>query len=418
MLLQFVLKNYKSFRDEVFLDFTATKKSEFNNSLLSLGSKKILPVAAVFGANASGKSNLYQAFFDMSNYVVNSFKFGGDDDYFLKFLPKPFLLDSTSGKEPTSFEVFFTIPGDDKSKTYNYGFSIDSFGIVEEWLNKKSLSSNEYKNVFYRDRNKLEFGKVKTTSKDNILAALEKQVLVISLGAKLKIDFCKTVTDWFKSNEFADFGDPVNSYFMSRRLPQGFVDEEDVRNKVVHYFSSFDESIKGFEVVKVQTEEDSEDERYLINSLHKKIGSDEKVKLPLSDESAGTLKMFALYPDLKRVLENGSVFFIDELNARLHPLLVRNFIQIFTNPEINKNHAQLVFTTHDSWQLSNKVLRRDEIWFTEKDKDGISSLYSLAEFKDSSGAGIRKDENYEKNYLLGRYGAIPDMGFIIDKEDN
>ncbi len=128
--------------------------------------------------------------------------------------------------------------------------------------------------------------------------------------------------------------------------------------------------------------------------------------------------MFALYPELQEVLQNGSVYFIDELNARLHPLLVRNFILIFLNPEVNVNHAQLIFTTHDTWQLSNRLLRRDEIWFTEKDTDGVSTLYSLADFINEDGTKIRKDESYEKNYLLGKYGAIPTLKTIdMLKED-
>ena len=165
-------------------------------------------------------------------------------------------------------------------------------------------------------------------------------------------------------------------------------------------------------------EGDSKEDAYTINSLHKKIDSDEMAEIPLSLESAGTLKMFALYPELQDVLEKGSVFFVDELNARLHPLLVRNFILTFLNPEINKNHAQLVFTTHDTWQLSNQLLRRDEIWFVEKDMRGISTLYSLADFIDEDGSRIRKDESYEKNYLIGKYGAIPTLKSIdIFRED-
>lgn len=160
------------------------------------------------------------------------------------------------------------------------------------------------------------------------------------------------------------------------------------------------------------TEGDSKESTFKINSLHKKIDSDEMAEIPLGMESAGTLKMFALYPKLQEVLRKGSVYFIDELNARLHPLLVRNFILIFLNPEVNVNHAQLVFTTHDTWQLSNQLLRRDEIWFTEKDSDGVSTLYSLADFVDEDGSKIRKDESYEKNYLLGKYGAIPTLKTI------
>lgn len=214
------------------------------------------------------------------------------------------------------------------------------------------------------------------------------------------------------NNEFADFGNVITNFFMSRLLPEGFVDDEKVREKVVKFFASFDETIKGFEVTKLPQQDDSKDEHFQIDALHKVIGSDELAKIPLQNESAGTLKMFALYPELQEVLDQGGVFFIDELNARLHPLLVRNFILTFLNAEINVNHAQLVFTTHDTWQLSNQLLRRDEIWFTEKDNDGLSTLYSLADFVDEDGSRIRKDESYEKNYLLGKYGAIPSLKTI------
>ena len=115
---------------------------------------------------------------------------------------------------------------------------------------------------------------------------------------------------------------------------------------------------------------------------------------------------------------NIGVLFVDELNARLHPLLARVFIITFLNPEINTKHAQLIFTSHDPWQLNSGILRRDEIWFTEKDSKGISTLYSLADFYDDNGSKIRKDENYEKNYLLGKYGAIPTLKYLeVFKED-
>ena len=232
------------------------------------------------------------------------------------------------------------------------------------------------------------------------------------MGAKLKIEKCKLVRDWFLANEFADFGNAVTNYFMSRRLPKGFVEDEKTRKKVIDYLSSFDKSIKGFRIEEIPQNDDSKDPTYSINTIHKKVGSNETAEIPLGMESAGTLKMFALFSELQEVISKGSVLFIDELNARLHPLLVRSFIMIFLNRETNVNHAQLVFTTHDTWQLSNQLLRRDEIWFTEKDKQGVSTLYSLADFIDEDGSRIRKDESYEKNYLLGKYGAIPTLKTI------
>ncbi len=418
MLIQFNFKNFNSFRDEATLDLSAAKMTEFSERVIFVGGEKILPVAAVYGPNASGKSNVYAAFEYMTNYVVNSFKYGDEVKNFDEIRPHPFLFDKESAQDDTSFEVYFTVPGDKTEKSYNYGFCVGQKGITEEWLNYKAKTARKYKSIFYRDENTLDLSGIPKASRENISIALEKQVLIVSLGAKLRVAKCKLVRDWFLNNEFADFGNVITNFFMSRLLPEGFVDDEKVQEKVIKFFASFDETIKGFEVTRLPQQDDSKDEYFHIDALHKMIGSNELAKIPLQDESAGTLKMFALYPELQEVLNHGGVFFIDELNARLHPLLVRNFILTFLNLENNVNHAQLVFTTHDTWQLSNRLLRRDEIWFTEKDEDGLSTLYSLADFIDEDGSRIRKDESYEKNYLLGKYGAIPSLKTIeFSKEE-
>lgn len=420
MLIQFNFKNFKSFREEATLDLSATKMTEFAERVVSIGSEKILPVAAIYGANASGKSNIYNAFEYMSEYVAESFKYGDEEDEFVEYRPTPFLFDSTTAEEESSFEVYFTLPDDKAEKTYNYGFCVNKEGVTEEWLNSKAKTARKFSTVFYRSvkENELDLSGFPKSSRDNLQVALEKQVLIVSLGAKLKIGKCKAIRDWFLANEFADFGDPFTNFFMSRRLPKGFVEDKAVQQKVVEYFASFDEHIKDFRIEKVPHDGEAKEETYKINALHKMIDSDDMAEIPLGFESAGTLKMFALYPELQEVLEKGSVFFIDELNARLHPLLVRNFLLTFLNPAINAKHAQLLFTTHDTWQLSNQLLRRDEIWFVEKDEQGISTLYSLADFVDVDGARIRKDESYERNYLIGKYGAIPTLKSIdIFKED-
>nr|WP_027870866.1 ATP-binding protein [[Eubacterium] cellulosolvens] len=420
MLIQFNFKNFRSFRDDATLDLSAAKMTEFNDRVISVGSERILPVAAIYGANASGKSNVYSAFEYMAEYVANSLHYGDDPAKFRENRPTPFLFDCVSEDAESSFEVYFTVPGDTSEKSYNYGFCIGKDGVTEEWLNYKTKTAREYKSIIYRsvEENELDLSGLPKPARNNIEVALDKQVLIVSLGAKLKVDKCKLVRDWFLANEFADFGNAYTNFFLSKRLPKEFVEDKVIQQKVVQYFSSFDESIKGFNVEEVPTEGDSKAPTYKINSIHKKIDSDEVAEIPLGMESAGTLKMFALYPELQTVLQNGSVYFIDELNARLHPLLVRNFILMFLNPEVNVNHAQLIFTTHDTWQLSNQLLRRDEIWFTEKNTDGVSTLYSLADFVNEDGVKIRKDESYEKNYLLGKYGAIPFLKTLdILKED-
>ena len=411
MLIQFNFKNFKSFREETTLDLSAARMTEFSDRVVTIGNEKILPVAAIYGANASGKSNIYSAFEYMSKYVVNSFKYGDEEEKFEEYRPTPFLFDSISSDAESSFEVYFTVTGDKAEKIYNYGFCVDREGITEEWLNVKAKTARKYSTVFYRNtvENELDLSGFPKNSRNNIQVALEKQVLIVSLGAKLKISECKIIRDWFLVNVFADFGDIFTNFYLSRRLPSHFVEDKEVQNRVIEYLSSFDEHIKDFKIEKIPYDEENKRDAYKINVLHKMIDSNDMAEIPLSMESAGTLKMFSLYPELQKVLERGSVFFIDELNARLHPLLVRNFVITFLNPEINKNHAQLIFTTHDTWQLSNQLLRRDEIWFVEKNSQQISTLNSLADFVDEDGSRIRKDESYEKNYLIGKYGAIPTL---------
>ena len=419
MLLQFNFKNFKSFRDDTTLDMSATKISEYSERVVTIAKEKILPVAAIFGANAHGKSNVLEAIRFMHMYVVQSFDFGGDNENkktrkgFLK--PTPFLFDNDSKNAESLFEVYFIDPEESGAKTFNYGFTIDSEGINEEWLNYKTKSSRgEFKRIFYRNESESEydFSGIPSKSQENLKIALQKETLIVSLGAKLKIQKLKHIRDWFINNDFADFGEPAENFFLSRLIPENFATDKNVQKKVLKYFSAFDPSIIGFDVEIIKSDSDPDDDHVTIDAIHKMINSDQTAKIPLQNESSGTLKMFALYPMLQEVLDSGGILFIDELNSRLHPLLVRAFMITFLNPDINKKHAQLVFTTHDAWQLNNNGLRRDEIWFTEKDSNGISSLYSLADFVDEAGAKIRKDENYEKNYLLGKYGAIPMLNYF------
>ena len=408
MLIQFTFKNYKSFRDEVTLDLSATKITEFSNQVITKGKEKLLPVSAIYGANASGKSNVYQAFQYMTYYVLESFGFGGDGKQEASYKKTtPFAFDKVSENDESTFEVFFMEPNDNTFKVYNYGFCVNKERVTEEWLNCKAKTSKEYRSIFYRNEDELELDGIPSKWRKNIEVSLEKEALVVSLGAKLKIDKLKLVRDWFLNNEIVDFGDPIETYFRSKMLPKNFEKDKNIQQDVLDYIATFDDSIKAFDVEKIKVELEEDDEKYLIKSYHNMIDSNEKTHISLSDESAGTLKMFSLYPVLQEVLKKGSVLFVDELNAKLHPLLVRNFILTFLNSELNPNHAQLVFTTHDTWQLSNDLLRRDAVWFTDKDANGISSLYSLADFKNEDGSKIRKDESFEKNYLLGKYGAIP-----------
>lgn len=405
MLLQFRFKNFKSFRDDAVLDFTAVCDNK-SDQLVSIGEEKILRAAGIFGANASGKSNVIKAFRYMSDYVADSLNYSQD-----KRAQKltPFLFDNKSKDKESLFEVYFSINSAKGVTIYNYGFCVTQNGVSEEWLNYKTSSKKNYACYFYRNEKEIDLSGIPKKQQENVKVSLEKETLVLSLGSLLKINRLKLVSKWFTDNCVTNFGDPAESEFLSHKVPKGFVDNVTIRNNVVKYLAAFDPSILGFEVKVIKNFDDGK--RIVdIKTKHRNMDGGFTV-LPLRQESDGTLKMLALYQMIMDALSKGSVLVIDELNSRLHPLLERSILLLFLDSEVNNNHAQIVFTSHDLWQMANQILRRDEIWFTEKDSNGVSSLYSLSDFK-----GIKDDNDFLENYMLGKYGAIPHLSPLTRME--
>lgn len=414
MLLQFNFSNHKSFREEASLDLTATGIGEYSNHIFVIGNEKILPVTAIYGANASGKSNLIDAFIYMHYYVFSSFGFDADkSDDKRGFVPPPsFSFDKDSKNKESTYEVYFidkkVIEDKEVITTYNYGFTVNEKGVAEEWLNTKAKTAKEFKTVFYRNENEgsPDLSGIPKKQRDNITVSLGKRTLILSLGARLKVAELEKVYYWFAKNE-TDFSYSLGILVSENKLPRGFADDKNVQKEVVKFLSTFDTDIIDFEVNKVTKGQEGED-AFFVETVHNSIDSDDFFKIPLHHESSGTLRMFSLYQCIKDTLKRGAVLVLDELNASLHPVMLANIIKTFTDKETNPNGAQLIFTTHDATQLDSSSLRRDEIWFTEK-VNSQSQLYSLADFEDEGGNKIRKDENYRKNYLVGKYGAIPHL---------
>lgn len=408
MLIQFRFKNFKSFRDDNVLDFSATEDTENEYRIAKVGDERILTAAGIFGANASGKSNVIKAFRYMMEYVTSSVVYSRDKVRGINRLT-PFLFDNKSKDAESLFEVFFSRETGRGCTIYNYGFSVSQNGVTEEWLNYKAASGKEYNSIFYRGKNELDLSGIPEKRRENIKISLEKETLILSLGSFLKINRFKIVIDWFMKNRITNFGNPRENEGLSHQAPTGFADSLDVQNQVVNYLTAFDSSIIGFDVEVLKSDDDG---KQIINikTKHKNLDGG-TVLLPLSQESDGTLKMFALYQFIQDCIERGSVLLVDELNSRLHPLLVRNILITFFNPKVNIHHAQIIFTSHDLWQLKNNILRKDEIWFTDKDNDGISTLYSLADFE-----GVESESNYVENYMLGQYGAIPSLKALMHME--
>ena len=199
-------------------------------------------------------------------------------------------------------------------------------------------------------------------------------------------------------------------------LPSKIEETQKIKNELVDFINSFDDSIIDIEIEKISFDDgDSDKDNYRIYTVHKSDGETSTARISMNEESSGTKKMFSLYQTLLDVLEKGGVFFADELDIKLHPLLMRNILLTFTDKEKNPNNAQLIFTTHNTIYMDMDLLRRDEIWFVEKD-NGVSNLYSLDDITNEKGEKVRKDSNYEKHYLLGNYGAIPNLKNLLGRE--
>lgn len=402
MLIQFNFKNFKSYKEETSLDMTATSIKEHPyNVVENIKGNNLLKVAAIYGANASGKTGVVDAFDFVRYFVLESFAKQNES----KGIPiKRFAFDEKSRNDKAEFEVFFIYD----EREYQYGFTLDNKKVYQEYLYKRKYNFKEkYDTLFERNLNDIKCG---TAFKDGekVKDLVDDATLFLTLTSKLKVKEAKKVMDWFVKTNVIDFGNSVTEIVLSRMLPIEDLKEEKYKRLLEDFMKAIDIGIDGIRVEEIKNTLDEDGKSsYKLYSKHKSIDNNEFIEIPFSEESSGTQKMFELYRFLMNSLEEGTTLFIDELDAKIHPLLLRYIINMFHDPQINKNNAQLVYTTHDIYTLTKETFRRDEIWFTEKDDRGVSSLYSLAEYRLEDSKKVRNDASYNKEYLLGRYGAIP-----------
>lgn len=411
MLIQFRIKNFKSFKDENILFMTATEVHDISQRYFKKGQYKLLPLAAIFGGNASGKSNILEAIRYMHNHIIFSNNYDENQpediyneenrfDLIQKNTQIPFLLDEETKNKDSLFELTYI---NNNNLTYKYGFTINKNTITDEWLEKKTKTGTKFKIIFNRKNSNYK-GISENIDKEKIKSSINSHSLILSTGAKLNIEPLKSVYIWFALNKFINFGEPIENYILNKLTEELINAKQQKITNLINYISAFDPSIIDFEI-------DTNTKSIFV--VHNNINSDIKSKLPYFMESEGTKKMISMFFKLEDIMKSNNILFVDELNAKLHPLLVRYILMLFYNKEQNPNCSQLIFSSHDLWMLNNDSLRKDEIWFTEKDENGVSTLYSLDEFKLSDNPDI----DIEEYYLLGGFGAIPKLKPFYFKDD-
>jgi len=409
MLLEFRIRNYRSIRDEIVISFIASKDKKLADThLVSTGIKSLPHVvrsAVVYGPNASGKSTLLHALHYMRAVVAESATIMQPGQ---PYNVQPFRLDTAYTSQPTEFEITFLLGG----VRHQYGFRLTSERIVDEWLLVYRASKpQQWFSRHYDEKTQssvYEFSTHLTGPRKLWQETTRPNALFLSTAAQLNSELLGPIFRWLVEQPVY-FGAGLSPHPDSTtELLQTELGKRAVRD----FLTSADISIS--DVVSVsrpgfyqqimfgpEGSKSSREERELLmpQFVHKtEHGS---ASFELHEESQGTQRLYALAAPVLDVLKYGRLLIVDELDSSLHPLLVRRLVQMFHSPEFNPHGAQLLFTTHDTSLLDRTVFRRDQIWFTEKDRDQATRLYPLSDFSP------RETEAWEKGYLIGRYGAVP-----------
>ncbi len=418
-LLSFRASNVRSFRDDLEFSLLATKMGEARYVRRVPWQQKgsaldVLSAAGVFGANGSGKSNLLKAMDDMRSHVLLSFRLGDPTGGVLRW---PFALDSARRAEPSRYEVDVVVGG----VRHEYGFVIDDQQVLEEWAYWYPRGRAAL--IFRRERDRVHAGAVERQKTRAVQAVLRSNALLLSTAASAKHTTLLRLHQWFARNLlFAD----ADSRPQRQALTAEMLDKDGSRARVMALLRAADLGITGahkdepnpimqerlrraIRILHGIEEEPEDDEGPTFEQLDVRLvhqaADGQAVELPARDESLGTRVWFGLIGPVVQSLESGSVLCADELDASLHPALVAELVRLFQDPETNPRHAQLVFNSHDPTLLGNtadeRLLGRDQIWFTEKLDDGSTRLYPLIDLEP------RKQEAIGKRYLDGRYGATP-----------
>lgn len=405
-LLQFTVGNYRSFHQaSTFSMVPSSIQDNPKECVVAEGHYRYLTAAAVYGANSSGKSNLVMALATMKRMVLNSVKLNDHDFLFYD----PFLLAEDSGNQPTHFEIVYL---DADETRVRYGFDYTLRQIEREWLfiSKKNKKELPY---FVRDEEGIGVDEMLFAEGIGLEERTNDNRLFLSLVAQLGGTISKNVLDFFNSGYNVISG--LNSQGYEGLTERQFLNKEAESVDALQFFKDLQ---LGF--IDIETDEHEIEKGrkaidvFTVHNIYNKDGEITGKQRFRFDycESQGTQKLFELAGPLFEALRHGRLLVMDELDAKMHPLISQHIIKLFSSEKTNQHHAQLLFTTHDTNLLSSHLLRRDQIWFTEKDKAESTDLYSLMHIVLPDGTKPRGDGNLERNYIKGRYGAVPYLSTI------
>lgn len=410
MLIEFSVGNFRSIKEVQTLSMAAapivSKSKEIDDTNVVKASEKwnLLKSKAIYGANASGKSNIIGAMLAFIAIVDGSVK----DERILRKYIEEFKLSSDCDDKPSFFQIMVLIDG----VFYRYGFEANKDHILSEWL--FGIPGKKEVQFFVREGKDIHINEKHFAEGSKLKGLVREDALFITVAKSLNGEIAKRLTDFITSIAV------ISGLFVQEvyRNALSYLLEESDRLRIVNMLKIADTGIldiRKFDIPQMEDTDnssknnhDTKSEKSVVATTHYKI--DEKTKQKslvgfdfLKNESEGSKKMFEISPIILYALEIGAPVFIDEFDARFHPLLSKKLVELFNSKENSK--SQFIFATHDTNLLDASLMRRDQICFVEKDQSGASHFYSLADFK-----GVRNDASFEKDYIRGKYGAIPFLG--------
>lgn len=400
MLCQFSFRNFKSYKNETIFDFQAETIPEFSDTLLG-GDKggKVLPVSVVYGPNGGGKSNLLRA---LSCLITTVAKPVSDLEktrqHFIlqqEVACEPFLFDEDSRNLPTEFEIFFRQNGNE----YRYNLSLKSDEIEAESLYWRAIGGKRTGTVFKRNGSDITLGP--SMNKSSINRSVNPKMPYLSfLAINYNISMIADVQNWFESCIIRNYAHPKTDTTLM------VSDDADVQEYMIRALNDMGIDLAGYRF------DEEQGQLYTQRSINGKT-----YELNFLDESEGTKKLIAALPVLLLALKEGRLVIIDELDAKLHPKLLRYVVAMFKNPALNRRGAQLLFTSQDMTTMKNTVFRRDEIWFAAENAAHESEIYSLYEIRREDNERVNNTAAYDKQYMEGRYGADPYLTNMLSGGD-
>ena len=392
MLIQLSVENYLSIKDKVVLSLLASKDTEHSEHLIIDGNKNYLKSSVIYGANASGKSNVLNAFWFMVNYVLTS-----HNQQVHKSIDRtPFKFDRETPARPSSFEVIFTANG----IRYAYGFSVTDKAVTDEYL---YYYPNGRQALIFERKDTTDFRFTVDVDEQNTLKErTSANKLYLSVASNWSYSKVIPVLEWFASCQIITKHSVADAYGLEAEQ----LKDDDYRRVIASMLRVADLGIQALQIRDTDPLSTLRNDVFTnieaVHTVQDTAGNAFSYTLNMTEESDGTNSYFKLIGIVKKALDQGTLLVADEMDAHLHPLLTKHLVSLFNSAEFNPNGAQLVFTSHNTNLLDLDVLRRDQIWFTEKDEQtAATDLFSLYDFS------IRKDAKVEKGYLIGRYGAIP-----------